>query len=175
MALPNTRAAIDFALCAVAVVSDAKNCEVAIGGLGDGPAPKSYHRNLRSTLDKALTSSPGLWMYATTQPPLLQRGAICYVAWLFRQSTKRRQAGTQILDKEDALGAAHPEWAKPYCRRAQPPHAVEDFLRHELGATGTHVGCEHTASVAPARSGRWRGKSLLPCCCTAKSTVGVLT
>ena len=27
--------------------------------------------------------------------------------------------------------------------RAQPRTLLSDFLRHELGATGTHVGCEH--------------------------------
>ena len=26
---------------------------------------------------------------------------------------------------------------------AEPRHLLSDFLRHELGATGTHVGCEH--------------------------------
>lgn len=27
--------------------------------------------------------------------------------------------------------------------RAQPRTLLADFIRHELGATGTHVGCEH--------------------------------
>lgn len=27
--------------------------------------------------------------------------------------------------------------------RAEPRTLLSDFLRHELGATGTHVGCEH--------------------------------
>lgn len=27
--------------------------------------------------------------------------------------------------------------------RAEPRMLLSDFLRHELGATGTHVGCEH--------------------------------
>ena len=27
--------------------------------------------------------------------------------------------------------------------QAQPRLLLSDFLRHELGATGTHVGCEH--------------------------------
>ena len=26
---------------------------------------------------------------------------------------------------------------------AEPRTLLSDFLRHELGATGTHVGCEH--------------------------------
>ena len=31
----------------------------------------------------------------------------------------------------------------PRCARAQSRTLLSDFLRHELGATGTHVGCEH--------------------------------
>ena len=31
----------------------------------------------------------------------------------------------------------------PRTARAEPRMLLSDFLRHELGATGTHVGCEH--------------------------------
>ncbi len=31
----------------------------------------------------------------------------------------------------------------PYERRVEPRLLLSDFLRHELGLTGTHVGCEH--------------------------------
>jgi carbon-monoxide dehydrogenase small subunit len=30
-----------------------------------------------------------------------------------------------------------------YERRVEPRLLLSDFLRHELGLTGTHVGCEH--------------------------------
>jgi len=30
-----------------------------------------------------------------------------------------------------------------YTRRIEPRMLLTDFLRHELGLTGTHVGCEH--------------------------------
>lgn len=30
-----------------------------------------------------------------------------------------------------------------YTRRVEPRLLLTDFLRHELGLTGTHVGCEH--------------------------------
>ncbi|MBE0692364.1 MAG: (2Fe-2S)-binding protein [Aquamicrobium sp.] len=30
-----------------------------------------------------------------------------------------------------------------YTRRVEPRMLLSDFLRHELGLTGTHVGCEH--------------------------------
>jgi carbon-monoxide dehydrogenase small subunit len=32
---------------------------------------------------------------------------------------------------------------KPYKRDVEPRLLLSDFLRHELGLTGTHVGCEH--------------------------------
>ena len=32
---------------------------------------------------------------------------------------------------------------KEYTREAEPRLLLSDFLRHELGLTGTHVGCEH--------------------------------
>ena len=30
-----------------------------------------------------------------------------------------------------------------YQREVEPRLLLSDFLRHELGLTGTHVGCEH--------------------------------
>jgi aerobic carbon-monoxide dehydrogenase small subunit len=32
---------------------------------------------------------------------------------------------------------------QPYTRQVEPRLLLSDFLRHELGLTGTHVGCEH--------------------------------
>ena len=32
---------------------------------------------------------------------------------------------------------------KGYAREVEPRMTLVDFLRHELGLTGTHVGCEH--------------------------------
>jgi carbon-monoxide dehydrogenase small subunit len=32
---------------------------------------------------------------------------------------------------------------RPYRRSVEPRLLLADFLRHELGLTGTHVGCEH--------------------------------
>src|SRR5688572_6484291 len=32
---------------------------------------------------------------------------------------------------------------KPYTRTVEPRLLLSDFIRHDLGLTGTHVGCEH--------------------------------
>jgi carbon-monoxide dehydrogenase small subunit len=34
---------------------------------------------------------------------------------------------------------------RPYTREVEPCLLLSDFLRHELGLIGTHVGCEHWA------------------------------
>ncbi len=36
-----------------------------------------------------------------------------------------------------------PSTARAYAREVEPRLLLSDFLRHELGLTGTHVGCEH--------------------------------
>ncbi|HYP20463.1 MAG TPA: (2Fe-2S)-binding protein [Chloroflexia bacterium] len=33
--------------------------------------------------------------------------------------------------------------SRPYTREVEPRLLLSDFLRHDLGLTGTHVGCEH--------------------------------
>ncbi len=33
--------------------------------------------------------------------------------------------------------------SRRYVREIEPRLLLSDFLRHELGLTGTHVGCEH--------------------------------
>jgi 2-furoyl-CoA dehydrogenase 2Fe-2S iron sulfur subunit len=32
---------------------------------------------------------------------------------------------------------------RPVSGQAEPRMLLSDFLRHEIGATGTHLGCEH--------------------------------
>jgi 2-furoyl-CoA dehydrogenase 2Fe-2S iron sulfur subunit len=48
-----------------------------------------------------------------------------------RLSKNARHAVTLILNGQRRTG------------HAEPRMLLSDFLRHELGATGTHVGCEH--------------------------------
>ena len=50
---------------------------------------------------------------------------------------------------------------RPRSAQAQPRMLLSDFLRHELGATGTHVGCEH--GVCGACSVRIDGVALRSC------------
>ena len=53
-----------------------------------------------------------------------------------------------------------------YERAVEPRMLLSDFLRHELGLTGTHVGCEHgvcgTCTVVFDGPGRVLGRAASP-------------
>jgi aerobic-type carbon monoxide dehydrogenase small subunit (CoxS/CutS family) len=50
---------------------------------------------------------------------------------------------------------------KEYKREVEPRMLLSDFLRHELGLTGTHVGCEH--GVCGACTIMFEGESMRSC------------
>ncbi len=50
---------------------------------------------------------------------------------------------------------------KPYQREVEARLLLSDFLRHELGLTGTHVGCEH--GVCGACTILFDGQSMRSC------------
>ena len=50
---------------------------------------------------------------------------------------------------------------KEYKRNVEPRLLLSDFLRHELGLTGTHVGCEH--GVCGACTILFDGESMRSC------------
>lgn len=53
---------------------------------------------------------------------------------------------------------------------AAPNMLLSDFLRHELGATGTHVGCEH--GICGACTVLLDGKAVRSCLCFAVQAEG---
>ena len=57
-----------------------------------------------------------------------------------------------------------------YEREVEPRMLLADFLRHELGLTGTHVGCEH--GVCAACTVILDGDSVRSCLCFAIQTDG---
>ena len=50
---------------------------------------------------------------------------------------------------------------KDYTRKVEPRLLLSDFLRHELGLTGTHIGCEH--GVCGACTILFDGESMRSC------------
>ena len=59
---------------------------------------------------------------------------------------------------------------KEYTREVEPRLLLSDFLRHELGLTGTHVGCEH--GVCGACTILFDGESARSCLMFAVQTDG---
>lgn len=59
---------------------------------------------------------------------------------------------------------------KEYTREVEPRLLLSDFLRHELGLTGTHVGCEH--GVCGACTVLLNGRSVRSCLMFAVQTQG---
>ena len=57
-------------------------------------------------------------------------------------------------------------------REVEPRLLLTDFLRHTLGLTGTHVGCEH--GVCGACTVRVDGVSVRGCCLLAVQTDGAV-
>ncbi len=59
---------------------------------------------------------------------------------------------------------------KPCSGEAEPRMLLTDFLRHQIGATGTHVGCEH--GVCGACTVEIDGKSARACLTLAVQVEG---
>jgi carbon-monoxide dehydrogenase small subunit len=59
---------------------------------------------------------------------------------------------------------------REYRREVEPRMLLSDFLRHELGLTGTHVGCEH--GVCGACTILFDGESMRSCLLFAVQAVG---
>ena len=47
-------------------------------------------------------------------------------------------------------------------REVEPRLLLSDFIRHELGLTGTHVGCEHGCLLYTSPSPRDRTRARMP-------------
>jgi carbon-monoxide dehydrogenase small subunit len=58
-----------------------------------------------------------------------------------------------------------------YTRKVEPRMLLSDFLRHELGLTGTHVGCEH--GVCGACTVLLQGRSARSCLTLAVQVDGL--
>ena len=59
---------------------------------------------------------------------------------------------------------------KEYTRQVEPRLLLSDFLRHEIGLTGTHVGCEH--GVCGACTILFDGESARSCLMFAVQATG---
>jgi 2-furoyl-CoA dehydrogenase FAD binding subunit len=109
----------DFAIVALAAVADASSVRLGVGGVADVPTCRELAALSGSALDEALNAfaSGAQGHRGGAAMPLLTRD--------------KRHPVTITLNGEDASGFADARTL------------LVDFIRHEIGATGTHVGCEH--------------------------------
>ena len=128
----------DFAIVALAAMCHGTRSGLASAALphADGAQWTAWTRAI-STMRS--TSSPGTWAAATTfMPPPATAAKSC--------------AGLAQGDQEAAMPAVSKDQRHPVAftlngerskASLEPRMLLVDFLRHHLGATGTHVGCEH--------------------------------
>jgi len=58
-------------------------------------------------------------------------------------SNHHQKSGPELLTRHATYPVVVEHNGHSRCGQASTRTLLSDFLRHELGATGTHVGCEH--------------------------------
>ena len=131
----------DFAIVACAAVATADGVRLAVGGVADMPAARDFPRLEASALDDALERVRLRARRARRCPrhrALSSRSRA--------HDRPRSGAGGAAMSRLPA-GRRHSVRftlnGKPCAGEAEPRMLLTDFLRHQIGVTGTHVGCEH--------------------------------
>ena len=131
----------DFAIVACAAVETGDGVRLAIGGVADMPVARDFPRLDGSALDDALNG----FAYELDARDDVHATAR-YRRDLVRMIGARSGAGGAAMSRLQA-GRRHSVRfslnGKPCAGEAEPRLLLTDFLRHQIGATGTHVGCEH--------------------------------
>ena len=76
----------------------------------------------------------------------------------------------RILKKSERTRVSFSLNGRPVEGHAEPRMLLSDFIRHEIGATGTHVGCEH--GICGACTIRLDGKAVRSCLMLAVQAEG---
>ncbi len=87
-------------------------------------------------------TSPSRSIRAATRRRTRPTGAVWF-AWSGRKPCGGRWSGAMRIDRTSRREIAFTLNGRPAVGAAQPRMLLTDFLRHEIGLTGTHVGCEH--------------------------------
>ena len=133
----------DFAMIAVAAIADSRGAVAARsrghGGAADG-APGGLHE--RADAVRADRRLGGRTSKATrTCTPARRCGAIFSENLAPRVIEEARPM--RRLKRDQKVRVALTLNGRKLSAEAEPRMLLTDFLRHALGATGTHVGCEH--------------------------------
>ncbi len=144
----------DYAIVACAAVVDGTRMRLAVGGVADRPTARDFPHLAGSALDDALNAaSPGTSARGTisTAPPATAAtscGVSAAGCWRKRPGPQeatpiRRPCHATARREGPSHGGLHPQRARDHHVEVETRTLLTDALRHGLGATGTHVGCEH--------------------------------
>jgi len=147
-AFANSGGGRGFAIVACAAVAERMHLRLAVGGVADRPIARDLAQLDGEALDERSTSSPGSSTPATTST---QRSAIAAARGAASAAGDSRSTRKmpRLSKAETSPSPAHAD-GRAVEGEAEPRLLLTDFLAHVLGATGTHVGCEH-ACAEPAR------------------------
>ena len=134
---------------------------LAVGGVADRPTARDWPRLDGSALDDALNELR-LGSRRPRRPardrPLPPRAGAA--------ARPRGDRGGALMPRLNARARhvvrLHAERRAPSSVEVEPRTLLTDFLRHLLGATGTHVGCEHGVCGACTIADRRRRGARLP-------------
>ena len=161
----------DFAMVAIAALARANGVRIGVGGAAEQPVVREWPLLSDDALDDALNelawsldAVDDIHASARHRRELVRRprqadgdGGAGGTAMKRLNADGRHRVGLTLNGRE-ARG-----WAEPRL-------LLSDFLRHALGATGTHVGCEH--GVCGACTVRLDGAPVRACLTLAVQAAG---
>ena len=132
----------DFAIVAVAaVVESADSVRVGVAGMADRPAVRRIAANgasgIRDAIERLAWELEGYEdVHASAR---MRRDLLRGIA----PGRHRRGQAMRRVNKGERARLRLTLNGRKTSGEAEPRMLLSDFLRHVLGATGTHVGCEH--------------------------------
>ena len=134
----------DFAIVAIAAIARANGVRVGVGGVAEQPVVQDWplpgrQRARRRAQRAGLVA--GCCRRRPGQRPLPARAGAR--PWQANDPRSRGRAAVKRIGAESRHRVGLTLNGREAGGWAEPRMLLSDFLRHELGATGTHVGCEH--------------------------------
>ena len=129
----------DFAIIAVAALADDKNAvRLGVGGMAGRPMVRRDRRERRSRRRRRMGRRLG-----RLRGPARLGGDAPRSVPQSRAACNRGGDAMRRVDRNERVRVALTLNGRKLSADAEPRMLLCDFLRHALGATGTHVGCEH--------------------------------
>ena len=134
----------DFAIVAIAAIARANGVTIGVGGVAEQPVVQDWPLLAGSALDDALNALAwSLDAADDAQASARYRRELVTRPWQANDPRSRGRAAVKRIEAESRHRVGLTLNGREAGGWAEPRMLLSDFLRHELGATGTHVGCEH--------------------------------